>query len=119
MRLKRRLTTGWIVFLVAVFAFGLWSEVRERHRYHIGMTIGEVRTLLDNPPMHTYGREYLNPPTFEQMTEDEMYLILDEQHGVLLKFNHFEKLIGIQRYNPCGINLIKIVRTFQQIGSVP
>jgi hypothetical protein len=87
----------------------LWYEANHGAEYRIGMSISEVRQLQGrNYPVRRFAREYDRPPSALERETDTIYYIMDEQNGILLEFNHNEKLIEKHRMKWLGINWSKV-----------
>ena len=101
----------WFLFgtlLSVALALAVWKEGMRGSQYRLGMSLAEVRSLTaDRYPAQKFGLDYDGQPTAQQMTEDPLFYIYDEASGVLLMFNHHEKLIGKNRVKWFGVNVIK------------
>jgi hypothetical protein len=94
--------------LIVALALAALVESKRGSQYRLGMTIAEVRALTAGRyPTQKFGMEYDGHPTPQQMNEDPLFYMHDEASGVLLMFNHHEKLIEKKRTKWFGINVIK------------
>jgi len=97
-----------VLFLsIAVIACALLAsnEIGRGRQYHLGMTISEVQLLTgDRYPTKKFALDYDQPPTPQQMNDDAIYYIYIEKEGIMLSFNHREKLIHKTRIKILGIN---------------
>ena len=104
-----------LIFGIFVLAAFLLIEARRGSQYRLGMTIAEVRSKVGGQyPTRKFGLEYDSKPTAQQMNEDALYYIYDESTGILLMFNHHERLIEKKRTKWFGLNIIKITDSFRQ-----
>jgi hypothetical protein len=99
-----------VALLLVALGLAVLIEGKRGSQYRLGMTIAEVRSLTDaRYPTQRFGLEYDRPPTPQQMNEDAVFYIYDEHAGVLLMFNHSEKLIQKKRTKWFGVNVIKYI----------
>ena len=95
--------------LVAATLFCVWLTPR---KYKIGMTFDEVQQSAEIVfDKITVGREYIGTPTTSEMEHDAAYEVVDEESGVVLRFNHRDRLVEIQRFKWAGGNFARLLRS--------
>jgi len=98
----------WLIVATLLLVALAFAALVEGSQYRLGMTIAEIRALpAGRYPTQKFGMDYDVQPTSEQMNEDPLFYIHDEASGVLLMFNHHEKLIEKKRTKWFGVNVIK------------
>jgi len=69
------------------------------------MTVDEVQKLTNHKyKLHLGGTDFSPGPTSRQMEEEEFYYIDNEEDGLILSFNYYYKLVGIQRFKWFGVD---------------
>jgi hypothetical protein len=106
-----------VVGLLLVLAVQFAVEIGGLQAYHLGMSIEEARALMHNQfPSISVGLDYDNAPTLEQMERDPRLYIYDEDHGIILFFNHHDKLIDKRKIKWFGINVVKVREYLRRKG---
>lgn|SRR5207247_7569384 len=111
-------TKAWFLILALLligFVAVVWHEAARGSQYRLGMTIAEARSLTAGRyPTQRFGLDYDGQPTLQQMNDDALYYIFDESSGMLLMFNHHERLIQKKRVKWFGVNLSKLTDSLRK-----
>jgi len=82
-------------------------------KYEVGMTYEEARQLMPQAyKKYRFGIDYETNPTAQQLMEDAVYEVYEEEEGVALEFNHYDKIIKIERVKYLGVDLVKLKELF-------
>ncbi|HEY1171973.1 MAG TPA: hypothetical protein VGH19_11430 [Verrucomicrobiae bacterium] len=109
-KLKFKYVFCIICGLLLLFVLREWLKPE---RYKVGMTWAEVEPLMPEPyKKHRYGIDYEKEPTQRQLMEDAVYHVHEEREGVVLVFNHYDKIISTERVKYLGVDLVKLKMLF-------
>jgi len=108
---KRILVFAAFVSLLLV----LFNEFKRGREYRVGMTMVEVQALTgDRYPIKKMAYDYGDDgPTQAQLERDTPYYIYDEHDGILLLFNHQQRLSKKVRIKWFGVNVGEGIDSFR------
>lgn len=99
--------------ILSILLLGVLMDCLRTGKYKVGMTYDEARQLMPQAyKKDWFGIDYDLKPTPQQLMEDAIYTIYEEDEGVVLDFNHHDKIIKIERVKYLGVDLVKLKMLF-------
>src|SRR5688572_13954831 len=98
LKLDSRLSR-WLLFLLLLIVFTVAAFWLPGRKYRLGMTVEETQGLMSRPykPL-AVARVYPGGPTPMEQEKDVKYIIYVRNEQIVLNFNHYRRLIRIDKW---------------------